>query len=411
MKRQTAVTATDILLPKSCDLSKWSVVACDQFTSQPTYWQNLAKEIGDAPSALHLILPECYLSGDSGQAAAKIHTKMKEYLQKDLFTCLPHSMILCERTLPSGKKRLGLVAAVDLEAYSFRAEDQSPIRATEGTVLDRLPPRVKIRSGAPLELSHIMLLLDDPDKTVVEAAYQKKEELSLCYDFSLSGGGGRMRGWMIADDAKISDVLTALLNPKRLTARYGSEKPLLLLAGDGNHSLAAAKQWWEACKEGLSKAEQENHPARYALCELVNLYDSALVFEPIHRVMFDCDFVKLKTAIQNKLDGEGKITLLSRGEEFVLSAPSDTADCYRIVQEVLDCFTAEEHCKIDYVHGEKSVRNLTNDGAVGILMPALSKTDLFPYVIHHGALPRKTFSMGEAEEKRYYTESRKIVSE
>lgn len=404
---QSIIRPTNILLPKKADLTKWSVVACDQYTSQPEYWQELEKEVADAPSALHLILPECFLGKNDEVRIAAIHEAMRAYLAGDVFTEYPDCTVYVERTMPSGAVRKGLVAAVDLEEYSYMKDAASAIRATEGTVLDRIPPRLRVRRGAAVELPHVMLLIDDETDSVMQAARSSAEENAL-YDFPLNQNGGRLKGRLVRSNTEVLSALDKLLTPDALVQKYGNCEPLIALVGDGNHSLATAKAYWEEIKPTLSEEQKSAHPARFALVEIVNLYDPALVIEPIHRVVFGLD-AKAVTEALSSLGGEGCLQVITAEGETTVSAPQYAPECYYAVQQVLDSLVTENGASIDYVHGADAVRALSGKGACGILMPALQKSDLFPYVLTQGVLPRKTFSMGEAWEKRYYTEARNIL--
>ena len=281
----------DILLPKDTDMTKWAVVACDQFTSQPEYWQAVEDTVGEAPSTLRLILPEAKLNGpDVDSDIAAINSAMKRYLDADVFRTLPESLIYIERTQSDGKIRHGLIGMVDLDQYDFTPGSGALIRATEGTVLSRIPPRVKVRQDAPIELPHVMLLIDDPDKTVIEPLTAASDEMEKLYDFGLQQGGGHLTGWKLTDGQMdgVAAALTGLCADSEMQKKYGMSgvAPLLFAVGDGNHSLATAKQCYENLKKVTPDSEWATLPARYALVEVVNNHDDALGFEPIHRVMF-----------------------------------------------------------------------------------------------------------------------------
>ncbi|MEE0944285.1 MAG: DUF1015 domain-containing protein [Clostridia bacterium] len=386
----------DILLPKT-DMEKWSVVACDQFTSQPEYWAETERIAGDTPSTLNLVFPEVYLSEGRGRIE-KINKTMQEYLDSGLFAEYKNSLIYIERTV-AGKVRQGLVGAVDLDAYDFHKGAKSAIRATEGTVMERIPPRVEIRRDAPLELPHVMLLVDDSERTIIEPL--KNSEKTPLYDFDLMQKGGHLSGWLLSDSAADS-ALNAIAKLEK-TAPDG----LLFAVGDGNHSLATAKTCWEKIKKTLSLEEQINHPARFCLVELVNIHSEALVFEPIHRVVFGCDAEKLVAKLKSECGGEGYIVkcVTSNGEEEI----SLSADLSKLAVGVLQNFLDKEGVEVDYIHGDDVCRELGKRAEnVGFLLPKPDKSDLFKSVIKDGALPRKTFSMGDANEKRYYTEAKRI---
>ena len=393
---------SDIMIPKNADFTKWSVVACDQYTSQPEYWQSVAEEVGDAPSTLNLVYPEVFLSeGDA--RIEKINSAMTEYTEKGIFNTYKNCFIYIERTLSGGRVRKGVVGSVDLEDYDFHKGVKCPIRATEGTVLERIPPRVKIRENAPLELPHVMLLVDDKEKTLIEKI-NKGEKV---YDFELMQNGGHLAGWLI--EGKEADALLARVEEFAQNAPDG----LVFAVGDGNHSLATAKTCWENLKPTLSAEERETHPARFCLIELENIHDEVLEFEPIHRVVFNVDdknkFIKeLIEALgcTNLNNGGEKIIITKDGEELPLYIGKPTSPiAVGTVQKYLDEIGAE----VDYIHGDDVTAELSKkEGTVGILLPKPEKSSLFETVIKDGALPRKTFSMGDANEKRFYMEAKKI---
>lgn len=387
----------DILLPKSADMTKWSVVACDQYTSQPEYWQQAEKIVADAPSTLKLVFPEAYLS-EGNARIEKINAAMQHYLDGGIFTEYKNSLVYIERTV-GGKVRQGLIGAVDLEDYDFRKGAKSKIRATEGTVMSRIPPRVEIRRDAPLELPHVMLLVDDINRTIIEPL--AGSDKTLLYDFELMQGGGHLTGWRLSDEAAKS-ALCAIAELEQ-TAADG----LLFAVGDGNHSLATAKTCWDERKKSLSAAEVETDPARYCLVELVNIHSEALVFEPIHRVVFDCEPEKLLEKMKAECGGTGhKIRYVYAGGEGEIELSDRDA---KLAVGALQSFLDAEGCEVDYIHGDDVCGELgKKSGNIGFLLPKPDKSDLFASVIKDGALPRKTFSMGEANEKRFYTEAKRI---
>lgn len=419
-----AFSPADILLPYDCGLTKWAVVACDQYTSQPEYWERVDKYVGDAPSTLRLILPESKLESDNvDEEIKKIQATMADYLENDRLRPVENTMVYLERKLDNGKTRYGLIGKLDLEQYSYAKDSGTPIRATEGTVLSRIPPRMKVRKGAPIELPHIMVLIDDPDKNIIEPLRGKeaKKQMSSIYMASLMEDGGRVSGFLLSEAQikAVTDKLTALADPARFEAFYHAEgKPVLTFAmGDGNHSLATAKACWEELKPTLSPEEQENHPARYALVELVNLHDESLEFEAIHRVVFGVEPKKLLEAYLAAYpgahygEGEGHQVRYVMGEEKgVVTVPDPTAQLeVGTLQNFLDKYLEENGGKVDYIHGEDVVEQLSaKPDSIGFLLPSMTKDQLFPTVIFDGALPRKTFSMGEANDKRFYLEARKI---
>lgn len=396
-------------LPKPGEnMEKWAMVACDQYTAQKDKWEQADARVGDAPSALRLIIPEAYLD-ESDMRVPKVQAAMTRYLDEGILTEAVRGMVLLERTTQSGP-RLGLVMTVDLEAYDFAAGTQSLIRPTEGTIVARIPPRQKVRRGAKLELSHILLLCDDPERTVIEPVYAKRDALRPLYDTSLLLNGGRARGWAVEDEETLSQIAGALAALQEKLPQGG----ILLAVGDGNHSLATAKAHWLEVKAGLSAEEQEKHPARFAMVELNNIYDDALIFEPIHRVIFDqtgeAVLSMLKDADLQPTSESPDLTVVTKSGDLSFrighalhALPVGT------VQQLLDKVSG---LNLDYVHGEDAVRGIVRkENAVGILLPPMPKSLLFPAVAKDGPLPRKTFSMGEANEKRYYMEARKIGKE
>lgn len=413
----------DILLPNGADLTRWAVVACDQYTAQPDYWARVDAFVGAAPSTLRLVLPEGRLEQPGvDEAIAEIHAAMGMYVNKKYFTKMNDTILYLERTLEHGGVRRGLIGKVDLEAYDYHQGAKTPIRATEGTVLERIPPRVAVRAAAPVELPHVMLLMDDPTRQVIEPLAQQKTMLDKVYDFTLMERGGRLAAWRLdaAQTARVIQALEALADPAAFHARYGlPDQPVFVFAaGDGNHSLATAKEHYERLKKTLSPHEARSHPARWALVELVNLYDDALEFEPIHRVVFDTEPEALLQALiaahpgahcgagtghvlrYAHASGAGEITVPDPAAQLPVGT----------LQRFLDDYTAQNGGRIDYIHGDDVAERLgTAPGAVAFFLPAMDKTALFPTVIHDGALPRKTFSMGHAHEKRFYMEARAIL--
>ena len=412
----------DILLPQNCDLTKWSVVACDQYTSQNDYWERVAQTVGDAPSTLKLILPESQLEdGHFEEHVADINRTMDAYLDQGLFRTLPNALIYVERWLDNKKLRRGLVGVVDLECYDYNAGSSSLIRATEGTVITRLPPRVAVRRNASLELPHIMVLVDDPDKQLIEHLTYETDRMEEVYDFDLMERGGHITGYLVPEDlqADVCEILNTLARPHDFARKYDAKgKPVLLFAiGDGNHSLAAAKAAYEEKKQHTPQEQWADLPARYALVELVNLHDGSLEFEPIHRVCFDVDADELMkdflAAYPGAHYGEGEghtITYVFDTEVGKITIPKPTAQLpVGTLQDFLDQWMQTHSGRIDYVHGDDVTWELgRKPGNIGFLLPAMGKDELFKTVIFDGALPRKTFSMGEAHDKRFYLEARKI---
>lgn len=412
--------AADILLPNKNKVpyEKWAVVACDQFTSEPKYWESAEKTVGDAPSALRLILPEVYLD-ESEARVPRINAEMKKYLS-DVLVERSNEMVYIERAQSDGTVRRGLLLAVDLEAYEYTRGADSLIRATEATVIERIPPRVAVRRGAAVELPHVMLLIDDPDATVIEPLSMDKCEIA--YDFDLMLGGGHIKGGFIGEGEKerLTAALEALTSESEMAKKYGKEglSPLLFAVGDGNHSLASAKAAYEEVKEKLGD-KAKDHPSRYALCEVVNIHDPALKFEPIYRVMFGVDPEDVIEKLQryaDTLSGEAGVQRVeySYGENAVkgritFSHPVQQLTVGTLQAFIDDYIKTHAGASVDYIHGEESVASLCDkDDTIGFIFGGMAKSELFKTVIFDGALPRKTFSMGHAEDKRYYLECRRI---
>ena len=411
----------DILLPKEADMSKWAVVACDQFTSEPEYWEQVEEIVGDAPSARRLILPEAHLNdADVEEQIKAINRKMQEYLEKEVFALYPDALIYIERTQSDGQIRHGLIGKVDLDCYDFTPGSGALIRATEGTVLDRIPPRVKVRKDAPIELPHIMVLIDNPEKTVIEPLTADTASMEPVYDFELMLEGGHIKGWLLNEAQKqaVSEALSALAAPAVQEAKYGLKDaaPLLYAMGDGNHSLATAKRCFEDLKQRFGD-DAYNSPARYALVELVNNHDDALVFEPIHRVLFGVNPREILDALlafypgAYEGQGEGHVIRYCFGNtEGVITVPDPAVQLeVGTLQNFLDDFHKHRDFELDYIHGDDTVRRLASEPhALGFFLPAMGTEQLFKTVMADGVLPRKTFSMGHAQDKRYYIEARII---
>lgn len=411
--------SADILLPdfKKHSAEKWSVVACDQFTSEPEYWESAEECVGDAPSTLNMILPEVYLE-ESEERIERINECMKQYASEILFEH-PDSMVYVERVQSDGSVRHGIVMAIDLEAYDYKKGAESLIRATEATVIERIPPRVAIRRNASLELPHVMLLIDDPEDRVF-AALKDADSREVLYDFELMLGGGHIKGSLLtdADKASVSSALDTLISPEAMEAKYGDSSlaPLLFAVGDGNHSLASAKATYEEVKANLGDAAKD-HPARYALIEVVNIHDEALKFEPIYRIMTDVDpldVISSLTAYINALDGTAepqRIDYIYGDKEGTLTvnAPKQQLAVGTLQIFIDEYIKSHDGAKVDYIHGEDSVKALAQKpNSIGFMFDGMSKSQLFKTVIFDGALPRKTFSMGHAVDKRYYLECRRI---
>lgn len=398
----------DILLPDVAEPEKFAVVSCDQFTSQRDYWEKLAAEVGDAPSALKLIFPEVYLEdGDAKERIAAINATMQSYLDGGVFRTLKDSFVLVKRETAYGNTRLGIVAPVDLEEYSYVHPTEATIRATEGVVANRIPPRLAIRENAPIELPHVMLLIDDRDKSIIEPYYKKRGELEKLYDFDLNMNGGHLTGWRL--DAH--EVMAKLdVYEKKVRGLYGVDTDFVFAVGDGNHSLATAQAHWKNVRKGLSAEERENHPARFALVEIENLHCDGIVFEPIHRFVFgvdDADFVLYMSTV---LKGESRLKMFTTNMEYSIAVNANNTEAIAEVQDAIDAYVSSHPgASVDYIHGLENLHSVadSSDG-VAVQMPCIEKAELFGYVAEHGNLCRKAFSMGEAEEKRYYFEAKKI---
>ncbi len=411
----------NILLPKNADMTKWSVVACDQYTSEPEYWADVEKIVGENPSTLKLTLPEIYLEEENIQERINnINKNMEELIENNFFNEYKDSMIYLQRTQKDGKIREGLMGIVDLEGYSYEVGSQTPIRATEKTVIERIPPRVKIRENATLELPHIMILIDDDKKDIIESLKIKVNETDVVYDFDLMKDGGHIKGYLLNNETmnEIDKKLEDLADEDAFAKKYNvKDKGVLLFAmGDGNHSLATAKACYENLKKTMSEEEYLNNPARYALVELVNLHSDALEFEAINRVVFDTNpenlIKKLKEYYIINKEGNGeKFEIITKDidEIWYIENPKSNISVGSI-QIFLDEYLKENAGKIDYIHGEEVTKELTrkNDNNVGFIFDAMPKSELFKTVIIDGSLPRKTFSMGHSYDKRYYLEARKI---
>lgn len=436
----------EILLPKAgVDMQKWAVVACDQYTSQPDYWEACDAFVGDRPSTLRLMLPELYLDRpDEALRIASINRHMRDYLDQGVLQSAGRGFMLIRREV-DGKSRMGLVMALDLECYDFSENSGSLIRATEFTIVERIPPRLRIRKDAPLELPHIIVLIDDPQRTVLEPLAHLLDDNAAraAYDFDLMQGGGHIRGVQITSEAVISGIISAveaLSSRDAFVKKYGDKPTLLYAMGDGNHSFATAKANWEKLKPTLTEKERENHRARYALVELENLHDEGIIFEPIHRIVFNIDAKRAKAALcalfvqhngacellrfDSLSEQERAVNDLKAGAAHVLPFVDEHGyGCFAVrgpssqlevgtLQNELDRLLQMEEFKgaaIDYVHGADVVYKLGGKpDNLGFILPAMEKSDLFPTVVFDGALPRKTFSMGEANEKRFYLECRKI---
>jgi hypothetical protein len=426
-----ALRSCDILVPKSSvDLHRWAVVACDQYTSQPDYWKRVESYVGEHPSTLKLIYPEVYLEEeDHSHRIERINAEMERYLQEELFDHYPDSMFLIERTSSeNGHSRWGLLACLDLEHYDYSNGSRTLIRATEGTILDRIPPRKEIRIRASLELPHILVLINDAHRTVIEPLVAQRAGLDKVYSTALMEGGGSVSAWRLNDEntighlARTIGVLHDSLDP---------DNPLLYAMGDGNHSLATAKSCWEDIKATLAQQERSDHPARYALVEIENIYDPALEFEPIHRALFSIDQTLFEREVAKICSAFSRIATssLEEVEEMINSDDGvqrfgycDAAGfaVYELtdpiasiaagsLQHLIDSVTTDTTVTVDYIHGTDVTIALAQEtGTIGLILPEVCKSSFFETIIRDNTLPRKTFSMGEAHQKRFYLEARKI---
>ena len=428
MNHASCFSPAHILLPaENIPLEQWGCVACDQFTSDRAYWEKAAQTAADCPSTLHLVLPEVYLEDGDGKARVeKIHDTMDAYA-REVLTRAVDGFVYVERTEQSGRIRQGLVGKIDLEAYSYAKGTRPAVRPSERTVESRIPPRMAVRRGATLETPHVMMLADDPDCTLIEPIGAKKDTLRKVYEGDLMLGGGHIAGWAVEDPALLEQIdraLNALGSQEAFDAKYPEAKgaqPLTLAVGDGNHSLASAKACWEELKKTLTPEQQQTHPARWCLAEVCNVHSPAIEIEPIHRVLFnvDCGAVLLALITWSDANMAGICFGDAKQQSFTLAGPhvsnvlsfEDPVAPLTVgtIDEFIEHFL-ERHkeARVDYVHDEPAVRALTKQGGVAFLLPPFEKRDLFKGVVLGGVLPRKTFSMGHAEEKRYYVECRKI---
>lgn len=396
------IKAPHILLPKKdIDMSKWAVIACDQYTSQPTYWEDLKRYVGDSPSSFHLIYPEVYLDQDNDQYIKKINQAMAKYLNENILNDLGSCMILVDRKTAYAERRLGLVLAVDLEDYSYEVGSKALIRASEQTIISRIPPRAKIRKDATVEFPHTLLLINDPKKGIIESIHQQKDQFEKVYDFELNMDGGHLKGYKILDTDPIIKQLYGLIE--------NQNDPVLFIAGDGNHSLATAKAHWEEVKK---QTKDLSHPARYALVEVINIYDDGLTFEPIHRVIINADKSFLDGLLPQLKHKSNAWYIDQNGAKQPLSNGKDAIETYEIIEGYIDKYLKQHpNVAVDYIHGEDDLIEVCKNqkGSIGLFMPTISRKEIFECVEKGKVLPKKSFSMGEASEKRYYLESRKIV--
>lgn len=416
----SVIKGQHIYLPRrQLDLSKWAVIACDQFTKDEEYWQALRSYTSDSPTALDLIFPEIYLSRDNSERIKTINKNMLTYYQNGLLQDEGLCMILVNRSTKQHKQRLGIVMAVDLEEYSFKVEEPALIKASEITIIDRIPARVEIRKDAVVELPHILLFYDDRELKIAENLFAKKDELEKVYDFTLNMEGGHISGYKIKDINSVTKQFDQLLTPEYIQKTFNTNIPMLFAVGDGNHSLATAKEHWNTIKANLTEEEKIAHPARYVLVEAINIHDKGIKFSPIHRVVFNAGrrFLKgLKKLykVNPKKAPESsyikqKILIGDKEEEFYL--PSNTPFAVKLVQDYINkCIEKRFEMAVDCVYDEKSLKEVCSKkpNSIGITLPAINKDQLFEFIIKHGSLPRKSFSIGEPREMRYYLEAHKI---
>ena len=405
----TGILADKILLPETDDMSAWACIACDQFTSEHDYWNELKSQVKGKKTTLDLTLPEIYLEDNASERIKNINANIKNYLNDGVLKALEKGFILTVRKTPYVERRIGLVTAVDLEKYEYSKMSDSLIRATEGTIEERIPPRLKIRKDADVEFPHVMILFDDEKREITEKLYQNRNAYKKVYDFTLNMGGGSIEGYFIDDYQSVINQFEGLLEDSRLIAKYGRVDKFLFAVGDGNHSLATAKTHWNNVKKTLTEQEMQNHPARYALAELVNIYDEGIYFEPIYRYVFGVDVDKFVQGLK-AVDG-GKMGVYACGKLTEQNGANSLPEGIRAVDAYIKEYIEKFGGGVDYVHGESNLKKLVDDkgDAVGVLFEKLDKADLFKYVSKNGAFPRKTFSMGEGVEKRYYLEGRRIT--
>ena len=401
----STIKAPHILLPKKgVDMTAWAVIACDQFTSQIDYWEDLEELVGDKPSTLRMMFPEAYLGKvEAKEFINKVNNNIQNYLDNEILVDQDECFILVERKTSVVDRRLGLVISIDLEDYTYEKGVKSLIRASEATIVERIPPRLKIRENAPVELPHILFLFDDKKRQIIEKLWENRSNFEKVYDFDLNKDGGHLTGYLIFDTAPIIKQFENLLKE--------NNNGLLFIVGDGNHSLATAKAHWDKIKVNLSEEERENHPARYALVEALNIYDEGLIFEPIHRVVFNVDksFVKgLRKALGGSYES---YTYSAESGKEKLMMPKVGPEAYEKVQAYVDAYlSGHKQASVDYIHDEDQTIEVAKNhpGSVAIIMPALTKGDIFDYIAKDKVLPRKAFSIGHATEKRYYLESKRI---
>lgn len=407
--QKTGLVDKKILLPNLEDMTAWACIACDQFTSEIEYWKQLEVMVGDKYSTLNLVLPEIYLEDNADERIKKINKNIKDYLKTGVFKQLENGFILTIRKTPYVARRIGLIGAIDLEEYEYSKKSSALIRSTEGTIEERIPPRLKIREKADVEFPHIMVLFDDEKREITDKLYEERQSYKKVYDFDLNMNGGHVEGYFIPDVERVKQMFSNLLDEKRLVAKYGKNDKFAFAVGDGNHSLATAKTHWNKVKQGLTEQEKLTHPARFALVEFVNIYDEGIYFEPIHRYVTGIDRAKFLSGLNDidcgnvyTYDGKSK-----RIRKSSLTLPEGIMAVDNYVKE----YIAKNGGAVDYIHGDENLTKLVDNDetAVGIFFEKLDKDLLFRYVSSKGAFPRKTFSMGEGIEKRYYLEGSRIT--
>ena len=386
------INIPEILLPDTADMHIWAVNACDQFTSDYSYWRQVENLVEEKESTLKLIFPEIYLKDNPQVRIENINKTMRSYINNGVFKCVKDSFILVERTTAAGT-RTGIVLAIDLEDYSYKQGALTPVRSTEATILERIPPRVSIRENAPIELPHVMLLYNDKQNKVLSGVSRGE----VLYDFELNMGGGHVKGTRIKNAQEVRELMYSLAE---------GEHPLLFAVGDGNHSLATAKTCWERIKPTLTPEQAACHSARFALCEAVNIFDDALNFEPIHRLVKTDNPEAFASGL--KTEGSGTAYLVINGESKKIPFDADVPNGIRKLDKYIEGFIKTYGGEVDYIHGESELKAFTKEGGVGVVLPAIKKDDFFRLIITGGNLPRKTFSMGEGNEKRYYIEAKRI---
>ena len=416
----SVIKSQHIFLPKKyLDFSKWAIIAVDQHTHNPDYWERLLHYTNGSPSSLDLILPEIYQGKDNTERIKTIYKKMRDYNDLSLLEDMGSSMVLVERQTSNNKKRLGIVLNVDLEQYDFRNDSNALIKPTEHTTLERVIPRLELRKEAIYELSHVILLYDDREKNIAKTLYKNRDELIKLYDFDLNMGGGHIKGWLIKKYQEVINLFDSLIS-KDYTDKYlHSANPLMFVIADGSHSLATAKEHWEKLKVNLSSEEQLVHPARYALVEAINLYDESIDFSPVHRVIKGASksFVKrlkklykvnLKKAQPNSFIVE---KIYNKGKQEDLYLPNDTPLAIKMIQDFIDeCLTKDLEMSVDYVNSLEELEKICkkDERAIGITFPKIEKTQLFEFISRYGILPRRSYNLCSENEKRYYIEAHKI---